>query len=129
MILTRTHALYFAARRLPKALRSHAQDVSIDQVVNAHAARMEDWLFRSEPNNTLALLRSKRKRGQDINAIFEWASYGWPGLGSGPDDCGRHVVIDRRYAYAIKWAAKITKQRERRAARERFLAGVDEWLK
>ena len=117
MILTRTHALYFAARRLPAALRSHAQDVTIDQVVNAHMPRPKGWPGKTEPGNTLNVLRTAAKRGGAIDLIFEWAGYGWPGLGQ-RDEIHGYQRIDRRYACAIKWAKKITEQRERRAARE-----------
>lgn len=128
MILTRTHALYFAARRLPKALRSHAQDVTIDQVVNAHAPRPEGWPGDSEPGNTLSVLRTAAKRGFALDKLFEYAAYRFPGEGQ-PDDVFGYQRVDRRVAFARKWAKKITEQRERRAARERFLAGVDEWLR
>jgi hypothetical protein len=107
MNLTRTHALYYAARKLPAALRQYAQDATIDQCVNAHDEARPP--ARSEPHNTLVLLASIRKRegmGGVRRKVHEWANYGFPGLGK-PDDLGRYMKIDRRYAYAIKWAARL----------------------
>jgi hypothetical protein len=108
MVLTRTHALYYAARKLPAALRQHAQDVTIDQCVNAHVDKKRP-IAVSEPHNTIHVLLLIRKRegmGGVRRKVHEWANYGWPGLGK-PDDLGRYMQIDRRYAYAIKWAAKL----------------------
>jgi len=103
MILTRTHALYFAARKLPKALREHAQDVTIDQCVNAHALRIPS---NTAMHNALSILKIVRKHegmGGVRRQVHEWANYSWPGFDEpGPD--GRWPKLDRRYANARKWA-------------------------
>ncbi len=107
MHLTRTHALYYAARKLPKALRQHAQNVTIDQCVNGHFDKKR--ATSNEPHNTLHVLTMIRKRegmGGVRRKVHEWANYGWPGLGT-PDEFGRYMKIDRRYANAIKWAARL----------------------
>jgi hypothetical protein len=111
MILTRTHALYFAARRLPAALRKHAQDTSIDSVVNAHAPRPKGWPGQTEPGNTLTLLRSKAKRGEHIDWVLETGTWVFPGEGK-PDVIFGYQRIDRRIAYCRKWAKKILKGRK-----------------
>lgn len=106
MILTRTHALYFAARRLPPALRQYAQDVTIDQVVNAHAPKKKAG-DATEPHNTMALLRLKGKRcpAEVVEFVLE--------RGAGRSDDWRHTDWpDRREAYCRKWAKKILKGRK-----------------
>jgi len=110
VILTRTHAMYWAQRRGPQALRQYAQKVTIDDVVNAHAPPIKPRDV-SEPNNTLSILRSKAKRREDVDFILERAAWAFPGEGT-PDEIFGYQRIDRRVAFCRKWAAKILKGRK-----------------
>jgi hypothetical protein len=110
MILTRVHANYWAERRGPAALRQYAQKTSIDDVVNAHVPKLKR-AHDTEPHTTVSLLRSMRKRGEDIGFILERAAWGIPGERV-PDEIFGWQRIDRRIAFCRRWAAKILKGRQ-----------------
>lgn len=109
MILTRTHALYWAQHKAPEALRRYAPKVTIDDCVNAHAPRIK-VVSVTEPHNTMAILHLKRKHG-------EAGAVAW--ILSKLSDDGPIRVDDRRIAYCRKWAAKILKARKQRESQNR----------